>query len=356
MINFNTIYTINNGQESIEFKEGKGGTVTGEYNDGSLTGTLEGNFLKATYHNKKTNGAGLIEITFHEKGFDAKWKQGLEPGPMRGKWEGVLSLDSIQGGDHFQKEFTFDVCTGIDELSKNMKILAVQSKESREEFCKELIVFTRKNQEFLWLIPAYFQELNAIEWLIDDGEIDGDLSGFYTKKEFLNEMSTKIFSNQCLYYNSRNNLFAWNDEDDTKSLFNLILEDLNLSIEDLMVSYNSEYKSDGQRHFIKFINMLRTVLYASIVRAFYSEEYDDESIGYLITSPYEDENVATIESQTNGFGDALNWAIEDVLYCLNVDLNSEEYDEEWGNYSKNYEKMAEAISLQESYDNPLIEI
>jgi hypothetical protein len=102
--------------------------------------------------------------------------------------------------------------------------------------------------------------------------------------------------------------------------------------------------------------MLRTVLYASIVRAFYTEEYDDESIGYLILSPFEDENVVTIESQTNGFGDALNWAIEDVLYCLNVDLNNEEYDEDWGNYSKNYEKMAETISLQESYDNPLIEI
>jgi hypothetical protein len=94
MIKFNETYTINNGQESIVFKEGKANTITGEYNDGTLTGTLEGNVLKATFHNKKTNGAGLIEFAFTEIGFSAKWKQGLEPGPMRGKWEGVFENSS----------------------------------------------------------------------------------------------------------------------------------------------------------------------------------------------------------------------------------------------------------------------
>lgn len=90
-IRFNETYSINNGQESIVFKEGKGNTISGDYNDGTLTGKLEGNLLKATFHNKKTNGAGLIEFTFNENGFNAKWKQGLEPGPMRGKWKGFLN-------------------------------------------------------------------------------------------------------------------------------------------------------------------------------------------------------------------------------------------------------------------------
>jgi hypothetical protein len=91
-IKLNETYSINNGQESIVFKEGKANTITGEYNDGTLSGALEGNLLKATFHNKKTNGAGLIEITFHENGFNAKWKQGLEPGPMRGKWKGSMGV------------------------------------------------------------------------------------------------------------------------------------------------------------------------------------------------------------------------------------------------------------------------
>jgi len=69
---------------------GKGDIIIGEYSDGTLTGTITGNMLKATFHNKKSNGAGLIEFIFNENGFNAKWKQGLEPGPMRGKWQGFL--------------------------------------------------------------------------------------------------------------------------------------------------------------------------------------------------------------------------------------------------------------------------
>jgi len=90
MIKFNETYSINNGQESIIFNQAKANAVNGQYGSGTLTGTLDGNVLKATYHNKKNNSAGLIEITFQENGFNAKWKQGLEPGPMRGKWIGLL--------------------------------------------------------------------------------------------------------------------------------------------------------------------------------------------------------------------------------------------------------------------------
>jgi hypothetical protein len=100
MIKLNTPYTIENG-DIVTFEEGKNGTINGAYTDSTLTGIMEGNLLKATFHNKKVNVAGLIEITFHENGFNAKWKSGLEPGPMRGKWEGSLTnngstMDSIQ--------------------------------------------------------------------------------------------------------------------------------------------------------------------------------------------------------------------------------------------------------------------
>jgi hypothetical protein len=94
MIQFNQTYSINDGQESIVFTAGKGNTVSGKYNAGTLTGSLEGNLLKATFHNQTNNSAGLIEIDFTEDGFNAKWKQGLEPGPMRGKWKGALSAET----------------------------------------------------------------------------------------------------------------------------------------------------------------------------------------------------------------------------------------------------------------------
>ena len=94
MIKFNETYSINDGQESIVFTEGKANSISGKYNSGTLTGNLDGNLLKATFHNQKNNSAGLIEFDFNENGFNAKWKQGLEEGPMRGKWQGSLKSQS----------------------------------------------------------------------------------------------------------------------------------------------------------------------------------------------------------------------------------------------------------------------
>jgi hypothetical protein len=97
MLHLNTKYIINNGQGYIVFSEGKQSTVNGEYamngkeNAGVVNGGLEGNILKGTFHNKVNNTSGLIEFTFNEDGFIAKWKQGLEPGPMRGKWSAQLN-------------------------------------------------------------------------------------------------------------------------------------------------------------------------------------------------------------------------------------------------------------------------
>lgn len=355
MIKLNTPYILENDDQVI-FSDGKKGTINGKHSEATLAGTLEGNVLQATFHNTKVNASGLIEVTFHESGFEAKWKNGMEPGPMRGKWVGKLNGDSIKSESTKISSFELNIYTGNDEISEILDQLVAQSPEIKEEFSKQLLDFVRENQEFLWLLPAYFQKLYQLDWLIDDGELDGDINGFYSDSQFADEISTRIFSKQCMYFDSRSSLFAWNEEDEKVSLFNLILQDMGITLEELILSYNSDYKSSEQIHFIKFINILRTVLYASIVSAFYSEELDNEDIGYLIISPLEDENIYTIEAETSGFGDALAWAIEDVLYCLRVNVNNEDYDEDWGNYSKNYEKMAETINDQESYNNPLIEL
>ncbi len=351
MIQFNKPYSIENGNDMVTFVEGKKGTITGTYNNASLTGALEGNILKATFHNSKVNAIGLIEITFHESGFNAKWKQGLEPGPMRGKCIGSLISDPS-----VEKNIKLDLNTGLDELRKIMEDLINKSKEDRIDFSNSLIKFVKENQEFLWLIPAYLRLLQSIEWQIDDGEMEGEIIGFFKKSEMVEEIPSRIFSKQCAVYDSRSGFFAWNDEDDKISLFDLILEDVDISLNDLILSYNAEYKSDEQITFIKFSNIIRTVLFASMVRAYYTEEHDYESIAFLITSPLEDQNIRDIESQTNGFGDAMAWAIDDVLYCLNIDVTDEEFDEDWGNYSVNYEKITEKIGDEESYDFPMITI
>jgi hypothetical protein len=93
MIKYNETYRINNGKETIVFSTGNDNSVTGAYNSGTITGTLVGNVLKGTYENKKNKSVGLIIFEFHENGFNAQWKQGIEPGPMRGKWKGIIGID-----------------------------------------------------------------------------------------------------------------------------------------------------------------------------------------------------------------------------------------------------------------------
>ena len=100
MIKLNETYSINNGQGSIVFTEGNKETVNALYtikgnkSEGKINGKLDGNVLKGTFH--VDAAAGLIEFTFTEGGFEAKWKQGIEPGPMRGKWEGEIGLNIYQ--------------------------------------------------------------------------------------------------------------------------------------------------------------------------------------------------------------------------------------------------------------------
>jgi hypothetical protein len=118
MIKLNEEYSINNGQGTIVFTEGNKGTVNAEYEiqgnkgKGKINGTLENEILKGTFH--VDAAAGLIEFTFTENGFDAKWKQGIESGPMRGKWDGTLNaaLHPKQNKDNVINE---------EELSEEQK-------------------------------------------------------------------------------------------------------------------------------------------------------------------------------------------------------------------------------------------
>jgi hypothetical protein len=99
MIKLNTTYTIDQGSNSIVFSEGNKGSIIGTHNEGTLAGFLEGNVLKGTFHNTKVNASGLIEIEFHENGFNAKWKNGMEPGPLKGKWDGRMFISNEQPSD-----------------------------------------------------------------------------------------------------------------------------------------------------------------------------------------------------------------------------------------------------------------
>ena len=95
MISYNKKYFINKSLGHVVFSEGISETVNATYEieknqeKGVIHGKWEGSVLKAVFHNKGNNTSGNMEFVFSDGGFEAKWKQGFELGPMKGKWIGV---------------------------------------------------------------------------------------------------------------------------------------------------------------------------------------------------------------------------------------------------------------------------
>jgi hypothetical protein len=70
-----------------------GNTCTGAYqNNGTFSGTINGDFVKAKWSNEDQEG--LIELDLSDDKLVGKWKQGIDDGPMRGKWNGILVKDA----------------------------------------------------------------------------------------------------------------------------------------------------------------------------------------------------------------------------------------------------------------------
>ena len=76
------------------FQQKENGDIHVTYADGTIDGLMEGNTLKAVFHNPKVNISGLMELIFHETGFEGRWKKGTEPGELKQKWNGVLVENS----------------------------------------------------------------------------------------------------------------------------------------------------------------------------------------------------------------------------------------------------------------------
>jgi hypothetical protein len=111
MLKLNTPYLAD--EKEIVFQQNNDGTIKSTYSDGTIEGKMEGNTLKAVFHNPKVNVSGIMEITFHETGFTGKWKKGMEPGLMKGKWNG-----EIQQGN----QLTISIPNEIKELLKSKVI------------------------------------------------------------------------------------------------------------------------------------------------------------------------------------------------------------------------------------------
>jgi hypothetical protein len=351
MIKLNTIYSIDNGANSIIFTEGKKDSVTGTHNEGTLTGFIEGNVLRGTFHNVKVNATGLIEVTFHENGFEAKWKNGMEPGPMRGKWVGELFVDL----NNLKQNNGYNLFLQKSDIETHVLNLINASQNEQKEFSIGLFKFVQENTEYLWLLPCYDNIIQSFEYQIDNEEISGSINGFLWSKD-CELVPQKLFSNKSLYFDLNEASFSYQPNEETDNLFNLLLSDLNLSKIELTNSFKFIGHEKGSEPYYRLVNLIRTSLYATIVKAYYSSEYSNFEIAQMIVAPLNEQELDFIISlgDMDNFGDDVLWAIEDVLFCFGIDVNDQNYDSDWNQFSKDYEKMAEDISDKESYDNALI--
>jgi hypothetical protein len=92
-----------------------------------------------------------MEITFHENGFSAKWKSGLEPGPMKGKREGILEISS---------DFNVSIPNDIKDLLKQYLIQPTIGIDA---------VYT-------WFFSYYKNQFNGNEILSDFSLLKNELS------------------------------------------------------------------------------------------------------------------------------------------------------------------------------------
>ena len=68
-----------------------GHVATGIYQEnGTLSGEYTDNNFKGVWHNKGLSG--LIEFSIIDGKLDGRWKKGIEPGPMKSKWEGNMII------------------------------------------------------------------------------------------------------------------------------------------------------------------------------------------------------------------------------------------------------------------------
>jgi len=100
----NKILNFGNSTEEIYVFKGNFGELTLNINGTEANGnyqensTLKGEFINNTFRGqwKNKDMEGLVEFTIRDNKLEGNWKKGLEPGQMKGKWEGKL-LDANVG-------------------------------------------------------------------------------------------------------------------------------------------------------------------------------------------------------------------------------------------------------------------
>ncbi len=322
-----------------------GNKLTGTYGqEGTIEGSFIDNQFKGTWSNK--GQSGLLNFTLNDDKLEGTYKQGLDEGPMKGKWKGSAVSEN---------QWQLSIYIDRDDFVKLLLDVVMLPKEKQKAFCEDLITFTKEFPEMLWLIPCVLQTKQIISDKIDDDELECE-DHLYWGNEFNDEMPMNSFYNQAYYWHDRLLEVSFEDGGETSDIFDLVLEDMDYEIDDVINSYEKGFSGNKDEIITLFANKFRTVLYSSICEAFKNMDdrgYSEEDIANLIVAPFEHRHTNYIESKTDDFGSVIFDIISDVLYCLGEDIDDEKYEEDWGRYSRNFLAMVENIYGSETYDEGL---
>ena len=193
-----------------------GTEATGNYQE---NGILKGEFINNTFKGQWKNKGmeGLVSFTIMDDKLEGNWKKGLEPGPMKGKWEGKLYYDDFNDTtssfELFEIEILDQIFNTFSTFEKQKKSLLKQLpliKEIANNFSDFLNYYYNKydgNVNFWKQTNLDYAQIICMNILLEE-DIEYDES-FEDYTSFTKTKAEEFITNQMLYFPSFKN-----DEDE----------------------------------------------------------------------------------------------------------------------------------------------
>lgn len=355
MMRFNETYLINDNQGSIVFTEGNQGTINALYNikgqksEGKINGVVDGKVLKGTFH--LDAAAGLIEFTFSEDGFDAKWKQGIEPGPMRGKWKGSFELSSINTNSFLEND-AFYALTSENSFEAVFeyveRIISSKDNELISEFTNFIHDFVNNNPECFWMILAVSQKLDVLKI---QNEEDDDVY------EFISDFDSNLTEGITVDLKEEFQMFFHPNEEDGGKWSKNKNGDLITFSEVVLAEAELDIESDSF-DWDKYTNYAISHLWIGL-QNYISQNagrIDEEDLASCLNTVFEERYEPMSEN-----GQGVNHDVVTMLISLIMQLDFNEYDADenpsdrddldfYRDYSTDYKKIAEEILEVDIFD------
>jgi hypothetical protein len=358
MIKFNHVYIYSRGNGKITFTEGKNNTVTANYkvfnDEGTITGKLQASELEATFHSVSMNRVGLIHFTFSENGFDAKWKNGLEPGPMRGSWfTEKINTESTDFVFNINQSSKWDFEDTIEEEVE--RLFQLQDEKLRDLFVKNATVFINNNPSFYWLSlliyykaeECYYESGNddLCDWYSGFQLLENDFN-FNPKEKFKLNFYPEKDKNCDSYWASASD-YKWSIGNENKKNFVEIILDI--------LKINIENYEDTALNYSLLRNTATTCLWTSLQSyTMQRPTPESEDLANCLWSVFCDSahEIEIFKGDGNFGQEAVDNIIKYILRMDKEEFNTEENDdlESFNDYVHDYVKISEEILDRDIFD------